>query len=243
MCSLEIKPSRTRSLRQALYIWSQIASTIRSLGLTAIGNSFWRIVWYNMQAYGGTKCDLTRLQFVTFWISSIVAHACPPGVSEEKGQTSPKIFIVGTHRDSIPGTENEKQEYVSLSTHVKYMNPRLFTLLCLRQARMPEASYLWVICPPSHRHSMRKTTGYICIIPATSIHDNMYINWLNFIPDNVRGQWSWYRNVYWKCIASSMNVLLRCNVVETSTKTNTISVKSEGSVKSQGKTIKCRSDM
>ena len=63
---------------------------------------------YFIQAKGGEKCDLTRLQFIPFWITSSVTHACPPS-----GQASPPIFIVGTHRDSISGSEEEKQRRVS----------------------------------------------------------------------------------------------------------------------------------
>ena len=49
---------------------------------------------------GGAQTDLTHLEFIHFWIASLVAHASPPPGREH--HISPKIFIVGTHRDSVP---------------------------------------------------------------------------------------------------------------------------------------------
>ena len=67
-----------------------------------------------MQAFGGAQTDLTRLEFIHFWIASLVAYAAPPPGRE--GLVSPKIFIVGTHRDSMPrfkGKPEEKKAHVS----------------------------------------------------------------------------------------------------------------------------------
>ena len=65
-----------------------------------------------MQAVGGAQQDLTNLEFIHFWISSIIAHATPP--QQREGHVSPRIFIIGTHRDSIPGKSGkEKDKYVS----------------------------------------------------------------------------------------------------------------------------------
>ena len=67
-----------------------------------------------MQAPGGAQSDLTPLESIHFWITSLVAHASPPPGREN--HISPKIFIVGTHRDSIPGYEGkpvEGRQYVS----------------------------------------------------------------------------------------------------------------------------------
>ena len=72
------------------------------------------VLFYSILQYilkGGSQSDLTNLEFINFWIASIIAHATPPAPID--GQISPRIFIVGTHRDSIPGSEEEKQEYVS----------------------------------------------------------------------------------------------------------------------------------
>ena len=64
-----------------------------------------------MQDLGGAQTDLTHLEFIYFWISSIIAHASPPaGVAS--GQFSPRIFIVGTHRESLQGTKQEKTDQV-----------------------------------------------------------------------------------------------------------------------------------
>ena len=60
----------------------------------------------------GGQSDLTNLEFINFWIASIIAHATPPTARE--GQISPRIFIVGTHRDSIPGSEADKHNHVSI---------------------------------------------------------------------------------------------------------------------------------
>ena len=65
------------------------------------------------QAYGGAQTDLTRLQFINFWIASIIAHASPPNTGDARMQYSPQIFIVGTHRDSIPDSKGDKRTYVS----------------------------------------------------------------------------------------------------------------------------------
>ena len=61
---------------------------------------------------GGAQQDLTKLQFIHFWISSIIAHATPPQAIKA-GHVSPRIFIVGTHRDSIPGNAQQKDKHVS----------------------------------------------------------------------------------------------------------------------------------
>ena len=58
--------------------------------------------------------DLTSLQFINFWLSSIVAYARLPvaDASLPGKHYSPPIFIVGTHRDCIKGTEEEKTKIV-----------------------------------------------------------------------------------------------------------------------------------
>ena len=59
-----------------------------------------------MQLLGGAQSDLTNLEFIYFWISSIIAHASPPpGRNKGSRQPSPRIFIVGTHRDSVPASK------------------------------------------------------------------------------------------------------------------------------------------
>ena len=64
-----------------------------------------------IQTVGGAQQDLTNLQFIHFWISSIIAHATPP--QQKEGHVSPRIFIIGTHRDSIPGNNQQRNRYVS----------------------------------------------------------------------------------------------------------------------------------
>ena len=55
-----------------------------------------------MQVFGGAQTDLTNLEFIHFWISSLIAHASPPpGARSRQGQFYPRILIVGTHRDSV----------------------------------------------------------------------------------------------------------------------------------------------
>ena len=76
---------------------------------------------------GGAQTDLTNLEFIYFWIASIIAHASPPAGTDVKGGISPHIFIVGTHRDSLPGSEADKQAKVLWDTwpfmlvHVQWM--------------------------------------------------------------------------------------------------------------------------
>ena len=67
---------------------------------------------YALQEFGGAQTNLTHLEFIYFWISSIIAHASPPAGTAAKSQFSPRIFIVGTHRDSLPGSEGEKKQQV-----------------------------------------------------------------------------------------------------------------------------------
>ena len=64
-----------------------------------------------IQTVGGAQQDLTNLQFIHFWISSIIAHATPP--QQKEGHVSPRIFIIGTHRDSIRGNNLQRNRYVS----------------------------------------------------------------------------------------------------------------------------------
>ena len=67
---------------------------------------------------GGAQTDLTNLEFIYFWIASIIAHASPPVGTDSNGGLSPRIFIVGTHRDSLPGSEAEKQAQVHHMGHM-----------------------------------------------------------------------------------------------------------------------------
>ena len=69
-----------------------------------------------LKATGGAQTDLTNLEFIYFWIASIIAHASPPAGTNATGGSSPRIFIVGTHRDSLPGSEAEKQAKVLSNT-------------------------------------------------------------------------------------------------------------------------------
>ena len=74
-----------------------------------------------LQVLGGAQTDLTHLEFIYFWISSIVAHASPPpGTDKGQGRFSPRIFIVGTHRDSINNLKVPKDVYVSPKNMDKY---------------------------------------------------------------------------------------------------------------------------
>ena len=80
----------------------------------------------NLQTVGGAQTDLTHLEFIHFWIASLVAHASPPPGREN--HISPKIFIVGTHRDSLPDMGIPKEEYVSMKHCKTFCNHRsLFT--------------------------------------------------------------------------------------------------------------------
>ena len=69
---------------------------------------------------GGAQQDLSNHEFIHFWISSIIAHATPP--QQKEGHVSPKIFIIGTHRDSIPGTKQEQNQYVSVFISSSYQS-------------------------------------------------------------------------------------------------------------------------
>ena len=71
------------------------------------------------QAKGGTKSELTWLEFINFWLCSIFAHAvAPSSVNSENtsktAQKSPPIFIVGTHRESMNGNAKEKKKKVTI---------------------------------------------------------------------------------------------------------------------------------
>ena len=70
------------------------------------------ILLFKPQRFGGSQADLTHEEFIYFWIASIIAHASPPAGRDLKGGFSPRIFIVGTHRDSLPGSEAQKQAQV-----------------------------------------------------------------------------------------------------------------------------------
>ena len=64
---------------------------------------------------GGAQTDLTHLEFIYFWITSIIAHASLPPGRDIKGRYCPRIFIVGTHKNSLRGSETEKQVKVTFS--------------------------------------------------------------------------------------------------------------------------------
>ncbi|XP_071943202.1 uncharacterized protein [Antedon mediterranea] len=51
---------------------------------------------------------MTNLDRVVFWSQSIYSHTTENSVSNQK-QFSPPIFIVGTHRESLPGNDEERQ--------------------------------------------------------------------------------------------------------------------------------------
>ncbi|XP_033125476.1 uncharacterized protein LOC117123592 isoform X2 [Anneissia japonica] len=53
---------------------------------------------------------MTNLEFLNFWISSIFSHVKANEQEQDgDGLLSPPVFIVGTHLDCIPGTDEEKQ--------------------------------------------------------------------------------------------------------------------------------------
>ncbi|XP_072175112.1 probable serine/threonine-protein kinase roco8, partial [Diadema setosum] len=58
---------------------------------------------YYTTAKGNSKSELTCLEFITFWLNSIFAHAVAPSTTTNSTQLqkSPPIFVVGTHRESV----------------------------------------------------------------------------------------------------------------------------------------------
>ncbi|XP_072172337.1 uncharacterized protein [Diadema setosum] len=64
-----------------------------------------------------SKSELTCLQFITFWLNSIFAHAVAPSSVTKNStckthQKSPPIFIVGTHKQSIEGDAKARDKKV-----------------------------------------------------------------------------------------------------------------------------------
>ena len=83
----------------------------------------------SLQNIGGAHTDLTHLEFIYFWIASIIAHASPPSGRDMKGKHCPRIIIVGTHRDSLPGSEEDKAKkvkknftFVMVTTLLKFIS-------------------------------------------------------------------------------------------------------------------------
>ena len=62
---------------------------------------------------GGDGGELSTLDYLHHWLSSVHAHASAntrPSVDNET--LSPPIFIVGTHRDSVHPDASERQKIV-----------------------------------------------------------------------------------------------------------------------------------
>ncbi|XP_071500461.1 uncharacterized protein [Diadema antillarum] len=69
------------------------------------------------QAKQNSKSELTCLQFITFWLNSIFAHAVAPSSVTKNStckthQKSPPIFIVGTHKQSLSGDAKAREKKV-----------------------------------------------------------------------------------------------------------------------------------
>ncbi|XP_074643355.1 uncharacterized protein LOC141900379 [Tubulanus polymorphus] len=57
--------------------------------------------------------ELTNLEYIKFWMNSIHAHAAKnTHDSIDNISLSPPIFVVGTHKNSLPGNEEEKQKLI-----------------------------------------------------------------------------------------------------------------------------------
>ncbi|XP_071945435.1 probable serine/threonine-protein kinase pats1 [Antedon mediterranea] len=52
---------------------------------------------------------MNNSDFVAFWSRSIYSNTTENPIQSNQQQLSPPIFIVGTHRDSLPGNEEERQ--------------------------------------------------------------------------------------------------------------------------------------
>ncbi|XP_033113361.1 uncharacterized protein LOC117113966, partial [Anneissia japonica] len=53
---------------------------------------------------------MTYLEFIIFWLLSIYSHTTENPKVWEQEQLSPPVFIVGTHKDKLPGNEEQKNE-------------------------------------------------------------------------------------------------------------------------------------
>ena len=61
-----------------------------------------RLLPFLPKAKGGSQADLTRLEFINFWLESIYTHCSLPDQLLDQAavtdQVSPPIIIVGTHK-------------------------------------------------------------------------------------------------------------------------------------------------
>ncbi|XP_033109051.1 probable serine/threonine-protein kinase pats1 [Anneissia japonica] len=54
------------------------------------------------------ECRMTYLEFIIFWLQSIYSHTTENPTVREQEQSSPPVYIVGTHKDMLPGNEEQK---------------------------------------------------------------------------------------------------------------------------------------